>query len=95
MSQFTGDYFEGVISGVTSFGFFVRLENTAEGLVKLDTLPKRSYSFDEKRLTLTSGKQRFYLGKKVIVRLSYCDRAASKLAFYYMGDAYKSGSISS
>lgn len=86
MSQFTGDYFEGVISGVASFGFFVRLENTAEGLVKLDTLPKKNYFFDEKRLTLSSGRQCFYLGKKVFVRLSYCDRSSSKLAFNYIGD---------
>ena len=38
MEGHIGETFEGIISGVTEFGFFVELANTAEGLVRLDSL---------------------------------------------------------
>lgn len=81
MRQFLGDYFEGVISGVNSFGFFVRLENTAEGLVKLESLPRDSYVFNEKTYSLIGKKLKFSLGKKVIVKLVSADIFSGKLTF--------------
>ena len=69
MEQFIGQAFEGYISGVTSFGFFVELENTVEGLVHITTLRDDYYSFDEKTMTLTGEhkKRVFRLGDKVKV----------------------------
>lgn len=81
MRQFLGDYFEGVISGVNSFGFFVRLENTAEGLVKLETLPRDNYAFNEKTCLLSGKKLNFSVGKKVIVKLVAADIFSGKLTF--------------
>ena len=81
MSQFMGDYFEGVISGVNSFGFFVRLENAVEGLVKLETLPAGDYVFDKTRLTLASKKLKFKLGGRVIVKLVSADITSGKIGF--------------
>lgn len=81
MRQFLGDYFEGVISGVNSFGFFVRLENTAEGLVKLETLPRDNYAFNEKTCSLSGKKLSFSVGKKVIVKLVAADVFSGKLTF--------------
>ena len=49
MEQFIGESFEGVISGVTSFGFFVELPNTVEGLVKYESLPEY-YEFDRDKM---------------------------------------------
>ncbi len=69
MKKFIGCEFEGYISGVTSFGFFVELENTVEGLVHVTTLNDDYYVYDEKRLTLTgehTGKM-YSLGDKVSV----------------------------
>ena len=34
-----GETFDGMVSGVTSFGMFILLPNTCEGLVSMDTLP--------------------------------------------------------
>ena len=83
MSQFMGDYFEGSISGVNSFGFFVRLENAVEGLVRLDSLPAGDYVYDETRLTLSSKKLKFSLGKKVLVKLIAADISSGKITFKF------------
>ncbi len=38
MSKFVGQTFEGAISGVTNWGFYVELPNTVEGLVRISEL---------------------------------------------------------
>ena len=38
MERWIGYEEQGIISGITSFGIFVQLPNTVEGLVRLDTL---------------------------------------------------------
>ena len=38
MQQYIGEVFTGVISGVTSWGFFVELDNTIEGMVPINSL---------------------------------------------------------
>lgn len=71
MAERVGDVFDGVISSVTSFGFFVELENSAEGLVHVTTLHDDFYEFNEKQLTLTGRhrKRVFRIGMPVRVRL--------------------------
>ena len=73
MRQFLGDIFEGVISGVASFGFFVELvETKCEGLVSVNSL----LDFDEFRhveedyclVGLRSGRA-FRMGDKVRVKV--------------------------
>lgn len=64
MSHHIGERYAGVISSVTEFGFFVELENTAEGLVRMNTLPPASM-FDSKRMCITCGRTMFRLGDKV------------------------------
>ena len=85
MEQFIGDLFEGIISGVTSFGFFVRLENAVEGLVPLETLPKGNYEFYEESFTLKNNKHSFSLGQTVFVRLVGCDIQSGKITFDLIG----------
>ncbi len=81
MRDFLGEEFNGVISGVTSFGIFVELENTAEGLVRLEDLPKGNYVFDEKTYTLFSNKNVFKLGDSVKIKVVNCDVLAGQLDF--------------
>lgn len=72
MENKVGQVFEGVISGVTSFGFFVELENTIEGLVPMRSMTDDFYQYDEDTMTLTgenSGRT-YKLGQTVRVRLS-------------------------
>ncbi len=46
MKSYVGDTFEGIISSVTDFGFYVELPNTVEGLVHINTLPEDIYECD-------------------------------------------------
>ncbi len=68
MEQHVGGQFDGVISGVTSFGLFVELkESKVNGLVHVTQLPHDYYHFDPIRKTL-SGERRgmsFRLGDAV------------------------------
>ncbi|TXK65944.1 ribonuclease R [Alkalisalibacterium limincola] len=53
MEQHVGSEFDGVISGVTSFGLFVELkESKVNGLVHVTQLPNDYYHFDPARRTL-------------------------------------------
>ena len=64
MSNHIGEKYTGLISSVTEFGFFVELENSAEGLVRLATLPPVA-AFDRRRVCIVCGSKRFGLGDTV------------------------------
>ena len=53
MADQVGQHFDAVVSSVTSFGMFIQLPNTVEGLVHISNLTDDFYSFNEKSLTLT------------------------------------------
>ncbi len=68
MSKHIGEAFDGIISSVTEFGFYVELPNTVEGLVHINSLPKGNYSFDG-ALSITddlTGKK-YSLGESISV----------------------------
>ena len=73
MRDHVGDTFTGVISTVTNFGFFVRLQDFhIEGLVHISALGKDYYSYDEKRMCLVgehSGKK-FHVGDIIEVQVA-------------------------
>lgn len=46
MQQHLGEVFEGLISSVTEFGFYVELPDTIEGLVHVNSLPEGNYIYD-------------------------------------------------
>ncbi|NLZ49038.1 MAG: ribonuclease R [Clostridiales bacterium] len=70
-----GEEFEGIISSVTSFGFFVELPNTIEGLVHISNLHDDYYFYDEKHLCLIGErtKKMYRLGDEVKVKVSKVD----------------------
>lgn len=72
MKDFVGQVFDGHISGVTSFGFFVELPNTVEGLVHVSSLNDDYYQFVEKHLMLVGDNTRkvYRIGDAVKVLLS-------------------------
>ena len=83
MEKFVGQEFEGVISSVTGFGFFVMLPNTVEGLVRVEDLKNDYYAFDEKRLTLTGERSGHVLsiGDKVKVKLAAASKISRRIDF--------------
>ena len=68
-----GESFEGVISGVMNFGFFVELDGMpVEGMVRVETLGRDYYVFDEERQELRGehSGETFRLGQRVTVTLT-------------------------
>lgn len=81
MRSYIGKEFYGIISGVTSFGVFVELENTIEGLARIETLPHGSYTFDEKTYTLYSNRYSFTLGEPVMIKVLGVDTSSRRIDF--------------
>ncbi|ASW43386.1 ribonuclease R [Clostridium isatidis] len=75
MQERIGEEFTGIISSVTSFGLFVELPNTIEGLVHVTSLDDDYYIYDEDHLCLIgeSSKKVYRLGDEVKVRCSKVD----------------------
>ena len=69
MEKHIGEEFEGIISGVMSFGFFVELPNLIEGLVRVEDLKGDYYTYDESTFSLTGKKNKrgYRLGDNVTV----------------------------
>ena len=70
------------LSGVTSFGFFVELDQgIAEGLVQISSLVDQGLKFDAGKQQLSNGKQSYVLGDKVEVVLNKVDMKLQKMDF--------------
>jgi ribonuclease R len=83
MKQFEGQAFDGIISNVTAFGLFVELENTAEGLVRMDDLNDDVYVYHEKRYLLTGTRtnKTFGIGDAIQVILARVNIEARQMDF--------------
>ena len=83
MSQFVGQKFDGIISSITGFGFFVELENGIDGLVRVADIPGDYYVFVEREFALighSTGKS-FRIGDSVRVKLIEADVKLHRLTF--------------
>ncbi|ETT60125.1 ribonuclease R [Paenibacillus sp. FSL H8-0457] len=67
-----GEEFEGIISSVTSFGMFIELENTVEGLIRLSAMTDDYYHFDEGHMALIGERTSkvYRIGDDVKVRVA-------------------------
>lgn len=83
MKEHVGEVFDAIISNVTSFGMFVELENTIEGLVKVSNMEDDYYIFDNAHYCLTGEhtKKNYRIGDMIRVRLVRADVAARQLDF--------------
>lgn len=83
MAEHVGTTFNAQISGVIASGFFVMLDNLAEGLVKASTLLDQFYHYDDKRMRLVGERdgRAFGIGDAVEVRLVKADTVRQTLDF--------------
>jgi len=79
-----GEEFEGIISGITHFGIFIKINDIlAEGLIRLRDLEGDYYVYDEKKYSLIgkATKKKFRLGDHVKVKLVRVDMEKRELDF--------------
>ncbi len=83
MMDHIGEVYTGVISGIMDFGFFVMLDNTVEGLVRLDSLKGDYYSYNKNRYMIigkNKGKMYTY-GDTVKVEVIAASKDTSQVDF--------------
>ncbi len=75
MSYHLGEKFEGVISGITGYGMYVELENTIEGLVRLDRMYDDYYDAypEQYRIVGQRTNKVYSLGQRVSIIVSDAD----------------------
>ena len=88
MKKFIGEQFEGVISGITTWGMYVELDNTIEGMIKVTSLRDDYYYYDEESYTMIGEhtKKTYKLGQKVKIEVMGVDSLARTIDFELVED---------
>ena len=83
MESRVGEEYEGIVSSVTSFGIFVELENTVEGLIKFEDLGDEYFIYDETRKRLIGDRtnKTYKIGDKVKIRVKNASKMLRKIDF--------------
>ncbi|MFH0800179.1 MAG: ribonuclease R [Pseudomonadota bacterium] len=84
MQAHVGDKFEGVVSHLTKFGFFVELiDFFVEGLVRIEALSDDRYRFEEAGMLIRGQKKKraFKIGDRVLIEVSEVDIPAREILF--------------
>ena len=83
MQDKIGEEYEGIVSSITSFGMFVELENTVEGLIRFDDLGDEYFIYDEERKTLTGERslKHYKIGDKVKIRVKNANKILRQIDF--------------
>lgn len=87
MESQVGEAFSGVVSGVAPYGLYVRLDNTAEGLLPVRRLGTEYYSLDAElhRLVGQDSGRTWRLGQRIAVVLTLADARRHVLEFRLAG----------
>lgn len=97
MAGHIGEYYDGIISSVTNFGFFVQLENTVEGLVRAADLQDDYYMFQPEQYRLIGERYHkiYGLGDRVTIQVTRASVASREIDFALVdpdgGDHYGGG----
>ena len=83
MEKHIGEEYEGVVSSITSFGMFVELENTVEGLVGFRDMGNEYYIYDEDRKILIgeNTKRTYKIGDIVKIRVKDANKMLRQVDF--------------
>ena len=97
MADRLGQVFEGTISGVTQWGFYVELDDSkCEGLVSVTELADDQYEFDEKNYCIRGRyhHKQYQLGDHVRVRVAKANLVARQLDYELVSaDTGNSGTV--
>ena len=83
MEDKIGNEYDGIISSITSFGMFVELENTVEGLIRFENLGNEYFIYDEERKRLIGEKTNttYKIGDKVKIRVAKASKLLRQVDF--------------
>ena len=83
MMDHIGEVYEGIISGVQEFGFFVELDNTVEGLVRVEDIKGDYFIYNPDLMALLGkrSKRKYAFGDKVVVKVVSADKDKSTIDF--------------
>ena len=93
MEQHIGEEYDGIITTVTGFGFFVELDNLVEGLVHVKTLKGDMYDYVPELLSLIgrNTKKTYKIGDKVHIKVVASSKENAMIDFELVED--KDGNI--
>jgi ribonuclease R len=83
MEDKIGNEYLGIISSITSFGVFVELESTVEGLIRFENLGDDYFAFNEEQKTLVgerSGKT-YKIGDKINIKVIGASKLTRRVDF--------------
>ena len=83
MESRIGEIYEGVISSITSWGIYVELPNTVEGMIHVSALPGDYFYYDENSYEMVgrATDRRYKLGQKLRVQVKAADRISRTIDF--------------
>lgn len=83
MTYHVGEVYDGIINGVASFGFFVEIQNTIEGMVRVDYLNDDYYDYEASKYRLIGRRTNkiYALGDKVTIKVHSVDLQSREINF--------------
>ncbi|MBR2240490.1 MAG: RNB domain-containing ribonuclease [Clostridia bacterium] len=83
MQSKIGEEYEGIISNITSFGVFVELDNTVEGLIRFENLGDEYFIYDEdnKQLIGENTGIVFNIGDNIKIKVIEANKELRRISF--------------
>lgn len=94
MLSHIGEEFDGIISKVTSWGIYIELPNTVEGMVRIESLEQDYFEFDAERMEIVGRrtKKSYSLGQFVRIKVVNASKQLKTIDFVIVeGDTYVEG----
>lgn len=81
-----GEVYKGIVSGVTSWGIFIELENTVEGMVAVNKIEDDNYEFDKSTMSVIGKKKGkvYKLGDSVMVEVVKASKELREIDFKFV-----------
>ena len=83
MQDKIGEEYDGIISNITSFGVFVELENTVEGLIRFEKLGNEYFIYDDEHKYLIGehSNEVLKVGDKMRIRVIEANKLLRRISF--------------